>query len=226
MLVTPNKKLWVGDGNSTVRVAATSTSAHRPTSRSIQSISTAIPGVRIALRSRETKSHTDPADHIIAVANNQPLTATATTPATPGNPCMTFINALTLHQVLGHDHVRRARRDWSSRCGFRAAPFLHHGDWISQQRREQRRLRGAGGVIDPTSMKVEKSLKPGMCHPSAEALGPSQHILLSCGAPIVLSATDGRIISTITQTGAGDENWYNPGTGGSISLETTRALRP
>jgi hypothetical protein len=56
-------------------------------------------------------------------------------------------------------------------------------------------------------------LNPGKCHPSAEALGPSQHVLVSCGSPVVMNAADGTIVSTITQLGAGDENWYNPGDG-------------
>jgi hypothetical protein len=209
VLVTPNKKLWVGDGNSTVRVA--DVDPRSPTYlKIVQSISTAIPECGSHCDRADEIAY-DPADHIIAVANNQPLTATATSPATPGNPYATFINADT-YQVLGH--IR-----------FEGATGLEQPLWIPEQRRffitvtGYRNNGGSNGgfgelaVIDPTSMTVEKSVKPGMCHPSAEALGPSQHILLSCGAPIVLSATDGRIISTITQTGAGDENWYNPGDG-------------
>ena len=68
-------------------------------------------------------------------------------------------------------------------------------------------------VIDPKTMKVEKSLKPGNCHASGEALGPAQHVLVTCGGPVVLSANDAKVISTITQIGGGDEDWYNPGDG-------------
>ncbi len=50
-------------------------------------------------------------------------------------------------------------------------------------------------VIDPKSMKVEKTLKPGDCHASGEALGPSNHVLVTCGGPVVLNASDGTIIS-------------------------------
>jgi hypothetical protein len=85
---------------------------------------------------------------------------------------------------------------------------------------------GELAVIDPKSMKVEKSLKPGNCHPSAEALGTSQHVLVSCGAPVVLSATDGKIISTITQIGSGDENWYNPGDGRFYFTSNDKSIPP
>ena len=69
-------------------------------------------------------------------------------------------------------------------------------------------------MIDPKSMKVEKSLNPGKCHPSGEALGPSLHVLVTCGGPCRARLTaGGKIISTITQIGGGDENWYNPGDG-------------
>jgi len=209
VLVTPNKKVWAGDGNSTVKVADVD-----PNSPSylkiIRSISTAIPECGSHCDRADEIAY-DPADHIIAVANNQPLTAAPTTPPTRGNPYATFINADT-YQVLGH-------------ITFEGATGLEQPLWVPDQRHffitvtGYRNNGGSNGgfgelaVIDPKSLKVEKSLNPGKCHPSAEALGPSQHILLSCGGPVVLSAIDGKVISTITQIGSGDENWYNPGDG-------------
>ena len=209
ILVTPDKKVWAGDGNSVVRVADVDPSSPNYL-KIIQSISTAIPECG-AHCDRADEIAYDPADHIIVVANNQPLAATATTPATPGNPYATFINAET-YQVLGH-------------VTFEGATGLEQPLWIPDQRRffisvpGYRNNGGSDGgfgelaVIDPKSMKVTKSLNPGTCHPSAEALGSSQHVLVSCGGPVVLNAADGRIISTITQVGGGDENWYNPGDG-------------
>jgi hypothetical protein len=209
ILVTPDKKVWAGDGNSVVRVVDVDPSSPNYL-KIIQSISTAIPECG-AHCDRADEIAYDPADHIIVVANNQPLAATATTPATPGNPYATFINADT-YQVLGH-------------VTFEGATGLEQPLWIPDQRRffisvpGYRNNGGSNGgfgelaVIDPKSMKVTKSLNPGTCHPSAEALGSSQHVLVSCGGPVVLDAADGRIISTITKVGGGDENWYNPGDG-------------
>src|SRR5882672_5505185 len=169
VLVTPDRKVWAGDGNSIVRVADVDPGS--PTYlRIIQSISTAMPdcGARC---DRADEIAYDPADHIIAVANNQPLTAAATTPPAPANPYATFINADT-YKVLGH-------------ITFEGATGLEQPLWVPEQRRffitvtGYRNNGGSNGgfgeiaVIDPKSMKVEKSFKPGMCHPSAEALGPS-----------------------------------------------------
>ncbi len=209
VLVTPNKKVWAGDGNSTVQVADVDPNSPNYL-KIIQSISTALPECG-AHCDRADEIGYDPADHIILVANNQPLTATPTTPPTRGNPYATFINADT-YQVLGH-------------IGFENATGLEQPLWVPEQHRFLITVpgyRNNGGsnagfaelaVIDPKSMKVEKSLKPGNCHASGEALGPSQHVLVTCGGPVVLSATDGKIISTITQIGGGDEDWYNPGDG-------------
>src|SRR6202790_1988663 len=99
VLVTPSKKAWAGDGNSTVQVADVD-----PNSSSylkiIHSISTALPECG-AHCDRAEEIGNDPADHIILVANNQPLADSSTTPPTRGNPYATFINADT-YQVLGH----------------------------------------------------------------------------------------------------------------------------
>jgi hypothetical protein len=209
VLVTPNKKVWAGEGDSSVKVADVDPAS--PTYlKIIQSISTAIPECGSHC-DRADEIGYDPVDHIILVANNQPLTATPTTPPTRGNPYATFINADT-YQVLGH-------------VSFQGATGLEQPLWVPEQRRFLISVPGYrdtsvnnGGfgelaVIDPKSMKVEKSLKLGNCHPSAEALGPSQHVLVTCGGPVVLNAADGKIVSTITQVGGGDENWYNPGDG-------------
>ena len=148
---------------------------------------------------------------MILIANNQPFSATPTNPPTRGNPYATFINADN-YEVLGHVTIE-------------GATGLEQPLWVPEQHRffitvpGYRNNGGSNGgfgellVIDPKSMRVEKSLKPGSCHPSGEALGPSQHVLVTCGGPVVLSAIDGKILSTITQIGGGDEDWYNPGDG-------------
>ena len=209
VLVTPNKKVWAGDGNSTVQVADVD-----PNSRNylkiIKSISTAIPECGSHC-DRADEIGYDDADHFILAANNQPLTANASNPPTRSNPYATFISAES-YQVLGH-------------VTFEGATGLEQPLWVPELHRffitvpGYRNKGGSNGgnaeiaVIDPKSMKVEKTLKPGDCHASGEALGPSHHVLVTCGGPVVLNATDGTIISRITQIGGGDEDWYNPGDG-------------
>ncbi len=206
VLVTPDKKVWAGDGDSAVKVADVDPSSPNYL-KIVRSISTAIPECGSHCDRADEIAY-DPVDHIIIIANNQPLTAT---PPARGNPYATLINADT-YRVLGH-------------ITFEGATGLEQPLWVPEQRRflitapGYRDNRGSNGgfgelaVIDPKSMKVERSLNPGRCHPSAEALGPSQHVLVSCGGPVVINAADGTIISAITQVGGGDENWYNPGDG-------------
>ena len=68
MLVTPDKKVWTGDGNSMVKVADVDPAS--PTYlKIIQSISTAIPECG-AHCDRADEIGYDPVDHIIMVAND------------------------------------------------------------------------------------------------------------------------------------------------------------
>jgi hypothetical protein len=209
VLVTAGKKLWASDGNSTVRVADVDPASPQYL-KIIQSISTAIP---------ECGSHCDRADeiaydatdHQILVANNQPFAATSTDPPTRSDPYATFISADN-YRVLAH-------------IAFKGATGLEQPVWDPQLHRffiTVPGYRDNGGrnngfaeiaVIDPKSMKVEKTLNPGKCHASGEVLGPSQHLLVTCGGPVIMNAADGKIVSTITQIGGGDEDWYNPGDG-------------
>ncbi len=71
VLVTPNKKVWAGDGNSTVQVADVDPSSPSYL-KIIKSISTAIPECGSHC-DRADEIGYDDADHLILIANNQPL---------------------------------------------------------------------------------------------------------------------------------------------------------
>lgn len=222
VVVTPNKQVWAGDGNSTVQVADVDPDSSNYL-KIIHTISTAIPECGFHC-DRADEIGYDPADHIILVANNQPLTDASTKPPTRGAPYATFISADS-YQVLGH-------------VTFEGATGLEQPLWVPEQRRFFLTVPGyrdGGGsnagfaeiaVINPKTMKVEKSLKPGNCHASGEALGPAQHVLVTCGGPLVLSAAGGNIISTITQIGGGDEDWYNPGDGRFYFTSNDKSVPP
>ena len=213
VLVTPSRKLWAGDGNSTVQVAEVDPGSPNYL-KIIQSISTAIPECGSHC-DRADEIGYDDADHLILVANNQPLTANAaanpTNPPSRSNPYATFISADS-YKILG-------------RVAFEGATGLEQPLWIPELHRffitvpGYRNKGGSNGgngeiaVINPKSMKVEKALKPGDCHASGETLGPSHHMLVTCGGPVVMNASDGTVVSRITQIGGGDEDWYNPGDG-------------
>src|SRR5262249_48026282 len=96
VLVTPNRHLWAGDGNSTVEVADV-----HPTSPSyltiIKSVSTAVAvcdGGTATTKycGRADELGYDPKDHLILVANNAPLSKTA--PHGPIDPYATLISAV------------------------------------------------------------------------------------------------------------------------------------
>src|SRR5262245_31090365 len=95
VLVTPNHKLWAGDGNSTVRVADVDPDSPNYLNI-IGSISTSRPACDNGTATghycgRADELGYDPKDHIILVANNAPLTLTS--PHTVNNPYATFISA-------------------------------------------------------------------------------------------------------------------------------------
>ncbi len=217
VLVTPNRILWAGDGNSTVRVANVD-----PTSvdylKIIGSISTAIPACDTGAThycGRADELGYDPKDRIILAANNAPLSPTA--PHGPIDPYATFISAVAPYPVLGH-------------IAFSGAGGLEQPLWDPEIHRFFLTVPGNAttgkfpsiAVINATSMQVEKSYTincqaltgtPAF-NTTGIALGAFQHLLVSaCGSPIILNALNGHLINVVKQVGGGDEVWYNSGDG-------------
>jgi len=220
VLVTPNRNLWAGDGNSTVRVADVDSNSPNYLSL-IGSISTAIPACDSAVAhycGRADELGYDPRHHLILIANNAPLSTVA--PHAPIDPYATFISADPPYAVLAH-------------VSFAGAGGLEQPLWDPGIQRFLLTVPGkaVGGavitrpsiaVINPTSMTVEKSFVldcqtlAGNTSVSTTgiALGPFQHVLVSaCGFPMILSALNGHVLNVITQVGGGDEVWHNPGDG-------------
>jgi len=232
VLVTPNRRLWAGDGNSTVQVADVDPDS--PTYLKIlASVNTANatcdtnmpPGNPASAAGhwcgRADELGFDPKDRLVLVANNAPLSPTKICP-TPTNPAAhcpvdpyaTLIDART-NAVVGQ-------------ITFKGAGGLEQPLWDPGLRRFWITVPGpAGGNpmiarIDPTKLPltIDKSFvldckaltgtaSPGI---TGIALGPFQHLLVAaCGAPIVLSALTGHVLNVVTQVGGGDEVWHNPG---------------
>jgi len=215
VLVTPNRKLWAGDGNSTVRVADVDPDSPNYLNiiGSIDTSTSACDTGTAHYCGRADELGYDPKDHIILVANNAPLS-----PAPPHNlvsPYATFISAIPPFQVLGH-------------VTFAGAGGLEQPLWDRELHRFWLTVPGpAGGNstiarIDPNSMMVDKTYTlnclalTGTASASITgiALAPFEHLLVSaCGRPIVLSALTGQVFNVITRVGGGDEVWHNPGDG-------------
>src|SRR5437899_618898 len=107
VLVTPNGKLWAGDGNSTVQVADVNPDSSNYL-KIIGSASTAISACDDGTHhycGRADELGYDPKDHIILVANNAPLSVTAPSPGAPHpgiDPYATFISPVAPYPVLGN----------------------------------------------------------------------------------------------------------------------------
>src|SRR5439155_25387057 len=102
VVVTPNRKLWAGDGNSTVQVADVDPDS-TDYLKILASVSTAIPACDSATAhycGRADELGYDPRDHVILVANNAPLALAA--PHAPIDPYATFISSAPPYNVLGH----------------------------------------------------------------------------------------------------------------------------
>jgi hypothetical protein len=232
VLVTPNRKLWAGDGNSTVRVADVDPDSpnYLNITGSIDTSTAECDTGATHYCGRADELGYDPKDHIILVANNAPLS-----PVPPHNlvsPYATFISANPPYQVLGH-------------VMFAGAGGLEQPLWDRELHRFWLTVPGpAGGSpmvarINPISMVVDKAYTlnclalTGTASASITgiALAPFEHLLVSaCGRPIILSALTGHVFNVITQVGGGDEVWHNPGddrfyvTGASTVAPTVQSL--
>jgi hypothetical protein len=226
VLVTPNRNLWAGDGNSMVRIADVD-----PNSASYLSIigsaSTSIPDCDSATAhycGRADELGYDPRHKLILIANNAPLSVNA--PHAPIAPYATFISALPPYSVLSH-------------ISFPNAGGLEQPLWDAEIGRFLLTVPGkivtgpvgppvvnqpSVAVINPTTRTVEKAYELncqtlfGPTNTSVGttgiALGPFQHLLVSaCGFPVILSALTGNVINVIKDIGGGDEVWHNPGDG-------------
>ena len=217
VLVTPNRKLWAGDGNSTVKVADVDPESPNYLNI-IGSISTAIPACDDGTATghycgRADELGYDPKDHVIMIANNAPRTLAAGHAIT--NPYATFISSISPFGVLGH-------------VTFTGATGLEQPLWDPELRRFWITVPGPVGGnpslarVNPITMMVDKTYTfdcvaltgaPSVST-TGVALGPFQHLLVSaCGKPIILSALTGHVFNVITQVGGGDEVWHNPGDG-------------
>ena len=243
VVVTPNERLWAGDGNSLAQVA--DVNPNSPTYLQLLvpgGISTAwnnplIPAdtcdggtLTTHYCGRADELAYDPKDHVIMIANNAPLSVTqlcptvpiATTPVPhcPIDPYATFINADPPFNVLSHH-------------SFVGAGGLEQPLWDAELGRFLVTVPGTLGVtpatiqvFNPTTFVSEKTFAldcQNLAHVASAsvtgiALAPFQHILVSaCGFPIILTLDfkTGTIhpLNVITQVGGGDEVWYNPGDG-------------
>ena len=105
-----------------------------------------------------------------------------------------------------------------------------------------------GGVvrINPFSASVEATYPVQFCGPAGLTLGPNQNLFIGCnmvfdtngnvwdpnGAvpadprDVIINANNGAILATVRGVGAGDEVWFNPGTGNYYATGSGSPERP
>jgi hypothetical protein len=232
VLVTPNRRLWAGDGNSLVQIAdvdpesATYLTILKSVNTANATCDTNTPPGNPASATghwcgRADELGYDAKDRLILVANNAPLSPTKICPTATNpvahcavDPYATLIDART-YTVLGQ-------------ITFTGAGGLEQPLWDAALRRFWVTVPGPTGGnpmiarIDPTKLPltIDKSIVldctalTGAASASITgiALGPFQHLLVAaCGFPIIVSALTGHVFNVVTQVGGGDEVWHNPG---------------
>ena len=179
-----NRELWVGDGDSTVKVIDLTKQAI------VDTIST-------GGKSRADELAYDPKDNVILIAND------ADDP-----PYLTFISVST-HKVLqkvpfpdATNGLEQPIYDPQTGMFFQAVPQTTQNP------------SGQVAVLDPVKMSVVTTYNLNSCIPHGMALGPGNQMLAGCSIPkrnVILDKTNGSLIADFSQTGGGDESWFNPG---------------
>lgn len=191
VLVIPElQQAWVGDGKSRIKVIDL---------RSGLVVATISTGTT---NNRADELAYDPVDHLILMANN------ADDP-----PFITFIST-TDRRAVGKivyndatDGIEQSAYEPKSGMLYLSVP--------------ETKANPGGRIdrIDPKTMKIVASYPVSNCHPGGLTVGPRQELLIGCSeiyagahaVSIIIDSRDGHVVSTITQVGASDEVWYNPG---------------
>ena len=201
-------RVWAGDGDDTVKAADVD-----PTSPTyLQIIASVLLANRTAVSmcgttcQRADELAYDPADHIIMVATDAPVSIP---------PYASFVNADFPYNLLGQINFAAQ--------GLGVGGGLEQPLWIPSVHRFFQTLPTANAdgtgkiaVVNPLTRTVERTINLDQfgCSPTGEALGADDHVVVSCGSfPLVIDLHGGEIGPGITQVGGGDEVNYNPGDG-------------
>jgi DNA-binding beta-propeller fold protein YncE len=182
LLTDDRGQLWVGDGNSTVKVI-------NLVRRSI------VATIKTGGRNRADELAYDPLDELVLVTNGSD---------TP--PFVTFLS-VKKRVVVGRlafpaDTAGLEAPLWDG--------ALH--TFLLAVPATRRLPGGAITVIDPATRSVVATYTLPQCSPSGLALGPHQDVLVGCNAqPLILDALTGKIEATITAVNGCDEVWFNLG---------------
>lgn len=191
VLVIPDQQtVWVGDGNSRVKVIDLRTGLV------VSTISTG------TTKNRADELAYDPVDHLVVVANN------ADDP-----PFVTFIST-TDRRAVGKI-VYDDATDGIEQAVFEPRSGMFYIS-VPETKAEPG---GRVDRIDPKTMKIAARFPVSNCHPGGLTAGPNQQLLIGCSAiyaeahaqSVIIDARDGHVVTAVQEVGASDEVWYNPG---------------
>ena len=192
-LVGPNE-IWVGDGDSSVKVIDLTTNTI------VQTISTTLPGQTAATDQRADEMAYDPLDHVLVVANNA---------ASP--PYVTFISTQGNRPVLGHIVYTAAAGVEASVFDPAAGVF-----YINLTQFGTDVNSGAVSVVDPRQLKEIREFPVYGCNGAGISLAPKHKLLVGCSLTNnsqIFDPRDGTLLATIPRISGSDETYYNKGDG-------------
>src|SRR5215470_4891216 len=186
VLVPDRRELWVGDGDSTVKVIDLKAG-------------TIVATISTGGSKRADELDYDPTHHIILVTNPD-----------DDPPFVTLISTTT-RTVIGKipfpdatDGVEQPVWESQTQRFYQAIPETKTNPG------------GAIAVIDPVAMKVTQEFPLTLCFPHGLAVGPNQEMAVGCSKEkdarsMIVNVRTGAVVATLTEVGGSDQVWYNRG---------------
>jgi DNA-binding beta-propeller fold protein YncE len=190
-VLVAGKEIWIGDGDSTVKVADLKTMKITDT-------------IKTGGMHRADELGYDPKDGVIAIANN------ADEP-----PFLTFISTKPGHKIIGK-LVMEHFTDGMEQTAYNPADGLFYTDVPEL---DKDKTKGGLLVTDPKTAKVVKMISVDSCVPHGIAFGKNGMVFLGCNAgaarlglpakQVVVDVKSGKTVAEITGIGGSDESAVN-----------------
>ena len=217
VVVTNNPhQLWAGDGNGDIRVYSLDQNGLPTSNTPLRIISHTETG---ASRRADEVAY-DPDHQLILFAWDDDADLFIALISVSSNPNNIVVKKkISVPEAFGCG-IEQPAYSHDLRLFFLAVPCTSSTNAANQNTTVH--TNGEIAVINPTTMKISNviGLDGTGCFPHGLAIGPRQNLIVGCSADgptgtklnsLIVKATTGAIILTITQVGGNDEVWYNPG---------------
>ncbi len=207
VLAIPGRnELWVGDGDSTVKVVDLTTG-------------TIVDTIDTGGSRRTDELAYNAVDQMIMAANDRGTETFSGCPGggstPPSGAFFTFISTKPGHHILGHLCYPAARNDGLEQ------PVWDHGTHTFYDAIPITAAHPGGEVlVIDVQARTGKTFGVDRCNPHGLALGPGNQLLLGCSTAafnstdpaqtLIIDKTNGNLLASIP-VGGSDEVWFNPG---------------